>query len=362
MTRKIKFALIFVLTYILAFFVWWTFSLIDLSRQRSELVFKYETERKVNAQAMVDQSIKKGVDSSIINLRLTKEYPDIIIKWKGEKAKVSVCNKLLNRNEKDFLKEINKYLLEGISMFLLIAAGVIWIFLKVNQILNLSKQQNNFLLSVSHELKTPIASTQLASQTLSLNMNKLGEEQKMKLVKNVETNSKRLDKLIDQMLLLTKIEGAQYVFNSEKNDLKDLVNSIIVENQIEENSHLTVINNIPSNTFVHFDRLLMDLCLSNLLQNAIKYSPDGGLITFDYDNKGKFHLVCVSDEGIGIPNDEKGRIFDKFYRVGSEDTRTSKGTGLGLYLVKQILHKQKGSIKVKDNVPNGSIFVLKIKN
>ncbi len=112
---------------------------------------------------------------------------------------------------------------------------------------------------------------------------------------------------------------------------------------------------------INGDRLTIELCLSNLIENTVKYSPNGGEVVISSKLKGGNRMVYVADQGIGISDKEKKRVFEKFYRVGNEDTRTTKGTGLGLYLVKQILKWPKATIRVKDNTPMGSIFVLTFK-
>jgi signal transduction histidine kinase len=359
MTKNIKLGLVFVLTYVFAFFVWWTFSLIDLSKQKASLTLQCETDRALYAKTYIQKGMDKGVNPAELKELMETKFPNLVIEM-GEEPIVKISQQLYENNDKELYSEKKKYLLEGITMFLLIASGVIWIFIRIGRILSLSKQQNNFLLSVSHELKTPITAIQLAGQTLKINRKRLDDNNQNKLLEKVDSNSKRLNSLIDQMLLLTKLEGAQYEVNTEQINLKKLIDGVIDENISDLESHFKVINDVADDTFIRFDRLLIELCFSNLLQNAIKYSPNGGTIRFTEKSKGSYSMVSVSDEGMGISPSDKERIFEKFYRVGNEETRTSKGTGLGLYLVKQILTRHKGQIKVKDNAPNGSIFVVKL--
>jgi len=106
------------------------------------------------------------------------------------------------------------------------------------------------------------------------------------------------------------------------------------------------------------DKFALTSVVTNLIENAIKYSGPCEVVDVKlYSREGKIYLE-VADHGIGIADNEKSRIFDKFYRVGSEDTRNTKGTGLGLYIVKEVLDKHEASIKVKDNEPTGSIFEI----
>lgn len=361
MTRKIKFGLIFILTYVLAFFVWWTFSLIDLSKQKAKLMLQCELDRALYAQTYIQKGIDKGANAQDLTSLMNRKFPNLEIETQDGELMVKVSEEMYQRNNDNLFADKRKYLLEGVTMFLLIASGIIWIFVKIGKILSLSRQQNNFLLSVSHELKTPITAIQLAGQTLKINRDKLDEEKQNRLLDKVDSNTKRLNNLIDQMLLLTRLEGSQYEVNTEQINLKKMINGVIRENLPEDESHFKVINEVADDTIIHFDRLLIELCFSNLLQNAIKYSPNGGEIHFSDKIKGGYCSVLVRDEGVGVAAGDKERIFEKFYRVGNEDIRTTKGTGLGLYLVKQILTREKGQIKVKDNKPNGSIFVVKLK-
>ena len=113
---------------------------------------------------------------------------------------------------------------------------------------------------------------------------------------------------------------------------------------------------IAPNVFVTGDRVALTLVVSNLIENAIKYSPPCAEISVTLEEKNNTVCLAVADKGIGIKDEEKLRIFDKFYRVGREETLKTKGTGLGLYIVKQVLDNHYAQIKVKNNRPTGSIF------
>ncbi|MEZ4986561.1 MAG: ATP-binding protein [Saprospiraceae bacterium] len=106
------------------------------------------------------------------------------------------------------------------------------------------------------------------------------------------------------------------------------------------------------------DEQAMTSVITNLVENAIKYSKDNPQIAIRvYSDAKKVHLE-IADNGIGIPSGEKGRVFEKFYRIGNEDTRTTKGTGLGLFIVKEIVKYHTGQIDVRDNKPQGTVFQI----
>jgi signal transduction histidine kinase len=113
---------------------------------------------------------------------------------------------------------------------------------------------------------------------------------------------------------------------------------------------------IESKIEITGDKFALSSVVTNLIENAIKYSNPCEVVDVKLFSKEDKVYLQVADHGIGIADDEKGRIFERFYRVGSEDTRNTKGTGLGLYIVKQVLDKHEACIKVKDNRPSGSIF------
>ena len=107
------------------------------------------------------------------------------------------------------------------------------------------------------------------------------------------------------------------------------------------------------------DKLALSSLFFNLIENAEKYSPEGSKIEITLSSSHEYVIVHVMDQGIGIPENEKQRIFEKFYRVGNEDTRRTKGTGLGLFIVQHIVNLHKGVIQVRYNYPQGTIFEIK---
>ena len=108
------------------------------------------------------------------------------------------------------------------------------------------------------------------------------------------------------------------------------------------------------------DKLLLRLAFNNLLENALKYSPVSEPIKVSIEEKPASLLIAFSDQGAGIPEPEKKKVFEKFYRIGDEITRQTKGTGLGLYLTKKIIHDHKGSVEVQKNIPTGSVFFIEL--
>lgn len=106
------------------------------------------------------------------------------------------------------------------------------------------------------------------------------------------------------------------------------------------------------------DKTLVQMAVNNLLENAVKYTPPGKPVKVSVEEKNGHATLIVADNGPGIPDSEKSKVFNKFYRIGSEETRKAKGTGLGLYLTLKIVKQHKGKITVRDNEPNGAIFEI----
>jgi K+-sensing histidine kinase KdpD len=216
----------------------------------------------------------------------------------------------------------------------------------------LAKLQQNFMLSVTHELKTPIAGIKLNLQTLE--KHRLDEETQQKFLASSITETNRLNDLCNNILVSTQLESATKAMYHEEVEIKGLVLDVISQIQ-QRYPSCTVTTHLMSDDFyINGDSSLWKLVISNLVENARKYSS--GPIEVVLEKKQKKTVLSVKDEGVGIPDNEKEKIFEKFYRIGNENTRASKGTGLGLFIVKKIVSLYKYDIAVKNNHPKGSIF------
>ena len=244
---------------------------------------------------------------------------------------------------------------EGGVFLLLLFLGVWWIKKNVWQDLKRAQKEKNFLLAVTHELKTPIAAIRLNSQTLK--NRKLTEEQSQDLCADIITESNRLETLVNNILLATQFEQNTSLGNWQKTDL-----SALVEAQIKRFQQLfpdrTVNSNIQSAIFLQAEENMLVSLLFNLLENANKYSPISEPIVVSLKASEHLILLEISDYGIGIPSEERKSIFEKFHRVGNEQTRSQKGTGLGLYIVREICKTHKAEVTISDNTPRGSRFKI----
>ncbi|TJZ61356.1 GHKL domain-containing protein [Sphingobacterium olei] len=222
------------------------------------------------------------------------------------------------------------------------------------------QQQQNFLLAVTHELKSPLASVKLYLQTIQ--KRDLDREQQRMFLSNSLKDIERLDYLVENVLLATKLENRSFSFPKEDFNMSELVADVV--DRLQKNACKTEIikPHVEQNVILHADKFAITNVVTNLIENAVKYSPPCAHIEVNLFPRENSLIFSVSDHGIGVSDEEKKLIFNKFYRVGNESTRKTKGTGLGLYIVKTVLQKHNASIKVKDNHPSGSIFEVTFYN
>lgn len=247
---------------------------------------------------------------------------------------------------------------EGLVFGISILLGLYLINRGYQSEIKTNKSLNNFLLSVTHELKTPVASLNLINRTLA---NKsLSEDKTKKLLDSAYDESQRIESLVDNILTAAQIEHS-YKYNFEQVNLTELVSSRIQKFNKPIATHNISFNeeNIIS---AKVDREAYTSIVDNLLSNARKYSPENSNINIELTQKKKNTILQVSDNGIGITDNEKKMVLQKFYRIGNEEVRETKGTGLGLYIVQQIVRAHKGSIKIMDNDPQGTSFLISIPN
>jgi signal transduction histidine kinase len=274
--------------------------------------------------------------------------------------------KMIEANDAHFEKESQQlkeeknrktiqYIGEGTTFLLLIVAGAVFVFRIINRELILSKQQQNFMMAITHELKTPIAVTKLNLETMQIR--KLDYDQQQKLIRSTIQESNRLNALCNNMLLLSQIDTGGYTFTNEKIDLGSFAHDC-ADDFLERFPSRKIEVYAEDEIVINGDRLLLQLAINNLLENAIKYSGKETIVLLKVFHKNKKIYFQVIDEGHGIPEKELGKIFEKYFRGAQMQT---KGTGLGLYLTKQIVRQHHGYISVTNNNPRGCIFEIQFK-
>lgn len=315
-SKKLRFLFIFfwfLLAYILAALIWWFIALNNQNRQMT--------------QYKLDQ--------------LNQTSP-----------KNPARETMIREDEK---RKTAQFAGEGSIFFLLIITGAVFVYRAVSRQLKTSLQQQHFMMALTHELKTPIAIAKLNLETLQ--KRKLEGNQQQKILQSTLQETNRLNDLCNNMLLSSQIEAGGYQVTTEETNWSEI---------IAEGVHDFVIRYplrvfhpvIKENLFIRGDRLLLQMVINNLIENAIKYSPKESPVTITLKEKDNKIILSIGDQGKGIVESEKEKIFSKFYRIGNEATKTAKGTGLGLYLTQKIVKEHNGNISVTDNSPVGSIFTV----
>lgn len=276
-------------------------------------------------------------------------------KLRGLKMDDPAYESKLNAVQVEAHRETARNIGEGSTFLLLILVGALFVYREVRQQIRMQLQQQNFMMAVTHELKTPIAVTKLNLETLQ--KHRLDEQKQQKIIQTALQETDRLDTLANNILIASQLEGGGYTRSKEELDLSATAQRIVQDLRHRYPDRKWEAS-IEPDCLLFGDPLLLQMLVSNLAENAIKYSPREGVITITLGKVGGHIVLTVKDEGAGIPNEEKKKVFSKFYRTGQEKTRSTQGTGLGLYLCRKIAKDHRATIKVADNSPVGSIFTV----
>ena len=264
-------------------------------------------------------------------------------------------NSTLAKIEEEHKRNLVKYVSEGFTFLLLTLVGAAFVYRSVRRQFLLQQQQQNFMMAVTHELKTPISVARLNLETLQ--KYQLDIDKQKKLIRMTVEETERLDTLTNNILISSQLEGGGYTTSKEELDLSALFKDCI-RSFTQRHPEVAVIEQVNPDMAVKGDPLLLQLLINNLLENAVKYSSKEKPITCLLEQHGEKVQLQVKDEGPGIPTREKKNVFKKFYRLEDEATRKTRGTGLGLYLCKKIAEDHHASISVTDNLPHGSNFTV----
>lgn len=372
---RLKVLIIFVIVYILSAFVWLTFSLLNYSNTDYQLK---NNVLKAGLNACTLQVIEKAKNNELgtsekVFYRLKRLEIDInedslsqfidqrfngnyIAEYANLSDDTKFIRLAINPKKIEELKferyqQRNIWLYQSILLLFLVGVGIYGVFSSIEKIYKLNKQQNNFLLSVTHEFKTPIAAIRLMLQTSK--HPKVNDEKRIELVDNSIQSTHRLEELAENMLTAMQIESNAYQYNLSPVDYSNLVNKVINNQQIKGQ----ISAEVEPDIVVEGDDFILRMVVNNLIENAFKYSNNQPIeVSLTKDQKWK--RLSIKDQGIGLKNEDYKNIFKKFYRVQDEETRVSKGTGLGLFIVKQAVEKHSGKVFVSANADKGSTFTI----
>jgi signal transduction histidine kinase len=260
------------------------------------------------------------------------------------------------KQEAEFTPRLWMVVGEGFVFCVLLLIGFVYVKNTISRELRLARMEKTFLLSVTHELKTPIAAMRLMLDTLR--RGKLQPADEAKLVLDALRECQRLELLSENILLATRLgENADGVFH-ERVDLAASARMCLQRMQQLFGKERDFELRTPESAWLQGDVQLLQALILNLLENAVKYSPAQAPVCVEVTSEKNRVTLNVSDRGAGIPDEEKKRVFEKFYRLGNEETRKHKGTGLGLYLVKSIARLHNASVRSTDREGGGSTFVV----
>lgn len=217
-------------------------------------------------------------------------------------------------------------------------------------------KQDDFISTVSHELRTPLTSIRGFAQTMLSSWDKLDEDAKKRFIGIIEEQSNRLINLVENILSVTKLPNESIILKNINVNTSILPIIQIVHQQYA--NHRFIQNFDKSNPTISVDLEKFQQIMINLIENAAKYSNEGTDITIITSHTDKEVSIKIQDEGIGIKEEDKEKIFEKFSRIDNPLTRKIQGSGLGLYITKTLIEKMRGSISVK-NLEKGVEFEVK---
>lgn len=263
----------------------------------------------------------------------------------------------LKSDSTDVSKRVIMIIGEGLVFFSILLFGLWKIRSSIKKDLQLSERQNNFLLSVTHELKTPLAANKLYLQTIQ--KRNLDEEKRKNLMEKAIQENERLEGMIENILNASRLENNALKPHKEEIDVTALFEQVAERFQKRNQQELIVLN-LEKDIIANLDVFFVETIVNNLLDNALKYGGSSGKIELYLVKKAQRLVFGVKDQGPGIEKEEIKKMFEKFYRSGNEDTRQQKGSGLGLFIVAELVRMHHGKVSYKENTPRGANFEIQL--
>ena len=261
----------------------------------------------------------------------------------------------LKKSPTEMSKRTVMVLGEGLVFFGILLLGLWKIRSSIRRELQLARNQNNFLLSVTHELKTPLAASKLYLQTLQ--KYGLKEEKREEILEKALESNHRLENLIDNILNATRLEHNALIPTKSELHIYKVIDQVL-QLYKKHYSKAKLFLAAPEDLVVSSDSFFIQSIVSNLLDNAIKYAGEEAEVMIAIRSDRNSFTLEISDNGPGIPDSEKKEVFRKFYRSGNEETRSQKGSGLGLFIVAELVRLLKGTIELSKSPSGGAKFRL----
>lgn len=313
-------------TFIVAIFLWWWVLLF----QKNQNVYQ---EKKVLYDLIID------IDTSETTRQLYDQE--------------------VSRLDEQYQRQRSMITGEGLAFLILLILGIIRLNKYFQKEIALARQQSNFLLSVTHELRSPLASAILNIETLQ-KRKELPTDKRELLLKSSHSELGRLNELVEKLLLATRIEGRQVWMDWEVVDLSALYSEAYKMWHARWQNDYILSAELEDGLKVTGDAVLLKSIFQNLTDNAAKYCHREGRIGISLQRDGQQAVLSVENEGPSLSQKDKQRVWEKFYRIGDEHTRSSTGTGLGLYLVRQIVRAHNGQASIEDRPGGGVIMEVRL--
>ncbi|OGJ00106.1 hypothetical protein A3I90_01160 [Candidatus Nomurabacteria bacterium RIFCSPLOWO2_02_FULL_41_9] len=231
------------------------------------------------------------------------------------------------------------------------------------RLLKFDEVKSNFISVVAHQLRTPLSGVKWTlSMLLSGDLGPLSNEQRTFLMKSFESNT-RMITLVNDMLVADHIQSGKVHYNFKHLDMVDLIDNVLFEinpQAFKKNIGISYKSHFKDLPKVYSDPETMRAVVQNLLENAIKYTIDGGKIEIDIKRDAGYLQVSIADNGIGIPKDQQKNVFEKFFRASNAIKRETDGSGLGLFISKTIVEKNNGKIWFESEEGKGTTFYFTI--
>ena len=364
LSRRVLLLFLAVVGFTVGQFTWWVIFNIGHARKRQQtLQTQIERDRALAGELIALRTRISGAGDTDAQALLRRYFPHLA--WAGGTA-ADVPDRVVIRPEvhekvvATYVSQVRMFLWEGGFFLLVLLSGVALIWRTMHQEVHLRLQQRNFLSAVTHELKSPLASIRLYTQTIQLRDPPLPK--RLHYLSNIRQDVDRLETLVGNLLAVARLDARDMHLKPTAGDLGNDVAKLIaqIRPQIEERG-VSLSSDICSDEAITacYDADVLRTVLNNLLDNAIKYGGAQKKIDVSLHGDERWVALRVADHGIGLAATEQERIFGKFYRVGDEMVRGTEGSGLGLYLVRELMRQQGGDVVAHSpGLGQGSTFVV----
>ncbi len=341
-TRALQVAFLFLFLIAVGQVTWW---ILDQASYASEVRTRLTQLIAADAQA-ANRFLEQGGDPAAITVLFPHLFRD------PASGDLVIHPVVLQSIEDERRRRLNQYGWEGAFFLVVLIGGMAVLAKALHQDAVLRRRQRNFLAAVSHEFKSPLASLQLAAETLSLRDPTPGD--RGRLSERMLHDLKRLQVMVSNILETSRIEEGRIALAPERVALAEEADATVEECQVAAADHdVAVEHDIPEGVAINADPVAVRTVLRNLVDNAIKAAgaAGGGKVIIATAVRDGFVDVTVSDNGIGFPPGEAGKLFEKFYRPGNEMRRETRGTGLGLHIVRNLVELGGGKVSAYSDGP-----------